>query len=158
MLIDYWSLVIFQIRCQMNKCFLTICIILVTLFLVACDCDCDVGARTVKVRYMRNGENAIFGSNPLINPDSLTYYLQDFPAIQYHVFISSQDSTLGLQLTRGETYLLDLDGIRIDTFTGLYRERSVKGCCKSEIDLHEVRINNQVVCEEECGGIFDIEI
>jgi len=128
---------------------------------IGCDnCNrvrCENDSGTIQIRIKRNGENAIFGDAAFINRDSIKYFktepiLQDF-SVAFH----EETQSIGLNVTGGSKYFLQLSNLRTDTFTATFLLTGMGECC-AQYELVAAQMNSHDICNDNCGEITEIEI
>jgi hypothetical protein len=107
---------------------------------------------------MKDGHNALFGLNASINRDSIRFFTQDNPG--YDEFISFNDSTktMDLFVVNQVDYLLKIENIRIDTIIGTTIVTSTGQCGCSSYQFSNVKINGQVICQDGCDEIIEVQL
>ena len=141
--------------------FLAIFCVFTFIGLQSCDnCGKQICPRNggwVRLRILNNGQNALFGSNAIIDHDEVEYKNLDtlgFPAAP--VVFNNTEQRLEIFLDHLTVYQLKLGNFTTDIFQGATVSYDYDGCCRY-YEIFELRRNGQVICDLLCGQI-DMEL
>ena len=118
---------------------------------------CDSNGGDIQVRLLNNGENAVFGPNAFVHRDSIRYFALADPQYKLSIGFIDEEQVLGLSLNADVDYILEIKGIRSDTFSLTSTVTAMSECCKS-YEVTSVSRNGEIFCTGICDGILNIEI
>ena len=142
----------------MRKYLVIIILFCVLLIQASCICDCKENGDYIKLKLVKDGHNALFGPDASINRDSIRFFAQN--NLGYDEFISYNDSTKTMDLFVVDQldYILKIDNIRIDTFIGTTIVTSTGQCGCSSYQFLNVKMNGQIICQNGCDEIIELQL
>ncbi len=130
----------------------------ILLLQISCICDCVENGGYIKLKLIKNGHNALFGPDANINRDSIQLFMQNNNG--YEEFISFNDSTKTIDLFIGNQlkYVLRIDNIRTDTIIGSTVVSGTGQCGCSSYQFSNVKMNGQIICQDGCDEIIEVQL
>ncbi|HEX5111886.1 MAG TPA: hypothetical protein VFV79_03505 [Saprospiraceae bacterium] len=134
---------------------------LFVLILLICSSSCHDDVNCVDgdylyLRYMHNGQNAIFGDLAIVERDSISFSTLDGDLLPEN--LSFVDSTMAIRLLLHPNYtpyLLRFGKQRNDTFdVPQWLFPLGRDCSVFIIEVAE--LNGEVICDLDCGDIIDV--
>lgn len=123
------------------------------------DCNkvyCQINVAHFRFKLLKNGEDVVFGPNPLIDRDSIRAYALSIP--QTERFVGRSDSLQFLSLYLGSApIVLELNGMPRDTFSYTSAVVDVGECCPV-YEVRSITRNGEVICTGLCEEIIELEI
>ena len=119
--------------------------------------DCDGAGGIVRLQLMRDGKNILYGPDAIITKDQLVVFSL-IPNL-YEGYLSFHDSTqtVSFYIEPHAPAVLEINGIRADTFTLTSEVTSMGECCNG-YGVTSVSHNGQVICTQTCDEILQVEI
>ncbi|MEP6795301.1 MAG: hypothetical protein ABJB16_13310 [Saprospiraceae bacterium] len=142
-----------------NQNVLSLILFSILLLQTSCICDCRENGGFIKLKLLKDGQNALFGPEASINRDSIKFYLSNLND-PYDQFISYNDSTKTMDVFIGDTrtYILKIDNVRTDTIVGNTVVTGTGQCGCSSFQLIKVTMNGQVLCQDGCEEIIEVQL
>ena len=139
---------------------LKLILVFALLFHLACKCrlvDCVENAGHVQLQLMRDGKNAVYGPDAYIEKDAIKIFILSEPLLDDEVTYLDDEQALSIYIREAFPVILEINGIRIDTFSLTTEIDEIGECCTSFL-VTSVHRNDQIICEGECAEIIQVEI
>lgn len=153
----------FEPLCVKKQFVLSVILFSILLLQSACICECKENGGYIKLKLLKDGQNALFGPGATINKDSIRFYLTDLGGQYDHYYdhyISFDDSTKTMQvfILDQRAYVLKIENFRTDTIIGNSVVTSTGQCGCSSYQLTQVTMNGQVICQDGCEEIIEVQL
>lgn len=128
----------------------------------SCNDDCNnvnCGPRggAVAIRYLHNEQNAFFGDHAILTSDSITFYNLDHHQNDSDFAFVDSIKSIVIYLHTMDMYALHLGKKRVDTFQMTEDFQPRGRCCPVTIPTKVMR-NGEVLCEEFCEDVIEVEL
>jgi len=142
--------------------YLKIFFFFIVLFQLACiNCrlvECQGASEIIKLKWVKDGHNAVFGPEASINRDSVRFYDPETENNDFYISYNDLTQTMDLIIDSGRKYVLEIKNTRIDTISGTFKLIERGECCDT-YQLTKVIMNSQVVCEGNCDHeIIEVQL
>ena len=132
-----------------------------SLFLISCNncrlVDCEGNGGTIQLRLLRNGQNVLYGPDAFIVKDSVRSFVITSFDLERNVHFSDTFQSLFLYVEDSFPVVLELNGMRNDTFSVTTEISGMDECCTG-YQLTSVLHNGEVICTGICEEVIDLEI
>ncbi|MEP6795300.1 MAG: hypothetical protein ABJB16_13305 [Saprospiraceae bacterium] len=121
--------------------------------------DCASPGGTLTFKVTKDGKNALYGTNQIINHDSVSLYVTITDTSSYDIPIQydSISETIRLNMDQDVRYILRIDSLRSDTFEVFALPAGMDDCCKL-YQLQSAKKNGQFFCGDGCNEVFEIQL
>ncbi len=119
--------------------------------------DCVRTLDVVKIKWIKDGKNVLFGPDATFDRDSVRLYISDLQDHDYNISYNEITQTMDLGLLAGPKYILNFKNIRTDTFVVTNIVISMTDCCK-QYKLSNATMNGQIICQDGCDDIIEIQL
>ncbi|MBC7885107.1 MAG: hypothetical protein H7X99_06510 [Saprospiraceae bacterium] len=121
--------------------------------------DCDRNAKSITIKLLKDGKNAVFGLDPIISKDSIFYSIMVDSSIvlDSRPIFQNIEQVLEIYVYADYPTILEINGIRSDTFSITTQVTSLTECCRG-YTITTVSHNGSVICTGECDSILNVEI
>ena len=142
----------------MSKLPLVFILTILSLLWNGCCETCEPDYRIVQLRLMRNGVNAVFGDNAILERDDIRTYNQSFHETERRVIYKEDDQAIWITVDQDFPLILEMGIINQDTFSITLEPMIIEECC-TYYRTSSVIMNGEVICTVgECDEVFEIEI
>ncbi len=145
---------------NMKLIFLNLFLACFVLTQISCKCQGDYDCTPysiLKLRILKDGQNAVFSSHPFIDRNSITFMVQRQFGVQGEVNFDENTGTIHLYVFIRETYVLNIQNIRIDTISATFKLIEKGECCDS-YQFANVTMNSQIICQDGCDDIIEVQL
>ena len=156
-------ILLIQLNLKMKTIILNILFLSIASTLNSCSpcglADCDRHADLITIKLLKDGENAVYGPDATISKDSFRYYIIYDSSIEYEgrpIFLDIEQA-LEIYIYADYLTILEINGIRSDTFSITTQITSLTECCRSYTTTSTFH-NGNIICTGECDGILLVEI
>ena len=118
---------------------------------------CEGGGDTIKLQLLREGKNILFGPDPIIEKDQLVVFSLVPNLFEGSIGYLDSSQAISFYVYPNAPVVLEINGVRADTFTITTEVTSMGECCKGYTTT-SVSHNGQVICAENCEEILAVEI
>ncbi len=119
--------------------------------------DCYGASGFIRLKWIENGHNALFGPDATINRDSVRFYFPDIIDHDFYITYNDGTQTMDLYLVNGNKYVLEIKNTRTDTILGTMKLIEKGECCDS-YQFTKVTMNSQVICQDGCDDIIEVQL
>lgn len=137
--------------------FYSIVLLAVILLQSSCVCDCRENGDYIKLKLLKDGHNALFGPDASINRDSIRLFVFDI-SVDNYISFNDSSKTLDLFIGDSQEFVLKLGDFRTDTIIGQTVVVSTGACGCSDYKFSKVTFNGQIICQDGCNEIVDIQL
>jgi len=131
--------------------------ILLLIFSTSCydDVKCTNGDYLF-LRYMHNGQNAIFGGQAILERDSISFSTIEGEVLSQNLSIVDSTMAIRILLRPSHTlYLLHLGDLHTDTFQ-VTEWLLPRGRDCSVFIIQTAQLNGEVLCDVDCGEVIEV--
>ena len=137
------------------------CTTLLALLLLLLSTSCDDYKGCIKgdylfLRYIHNGQNAIFGEHSVVDRDSI--FFSTFEGVALPDNLSFVDSTMAIRILLGygqNMGLLHFGNLRTDTFQVTKWSMPYGRDCPIFV-IEVALLNGVAICDLNCGDVMDV--
>ena len=137
--------------------FVLFCLLLLQ---ISCNCEeVDCGPYSLlKLKLLKDGQNAVFDPNPFISMDSISFSIDDHFVEPGIIAFNGITETINIYMDGGQKYVMDIKGIRTDTITGTFIVTGLAECGCNSYQLSKVTMNGQIICVDGCNDIIEVQL
>lgn len=111
----------------------------------------------MQLHLLRDGKNAVYGPDSFINKNGIRAFVLSSSALEEYVDFIDTFQSVGIFIQDGFPVILEINGVRADTFAITTVVTDTDGCCTG-YQVTSVLRNGVLICEGTCEEIINIEI
>ncbi|MEO6132099.1 MAG: hypothetical protein ABIQ02_09645 [Saprospiraceae bacterium] len=119
--------------------------------------DCKGQSGIIKLKLTKDGQDALIGPAAFINRDSVKFFIPGSEVNPNQAHFNALTNTMDLFLEGQFTYVLELDSIRTDTILPKFTRIGRTDCCEI-YEVSNVRVNGNIICQNGCTEIIEIQL